>query len=102
MRSLLPERVASVTKRRKAPSCGERANTSLVIMRSTAVLISAGAGALPTISGISGGMPILLNERKIRNWTRQKGGRPQGRRLIQIDAEMDAGRAQLVVVGRAF
>jgi hypothetical protein len=47
-------------------------------------------------------MPIPLNERKIRNWTRQKGGRPQGRRLIQIDAEMDAGRAQLVVVGRAF
>jgi hypothetical protein len=71
-------------------------------MRSTAVLISAGAGALPTVSGISEGMPIPLNERKIRNWTRQKGGRPQGRRPIQINAEMDAGRGQLVVVGRAF
>jgi len=39
---------------------------------------------------------------KIANWTRQKGGRPWGHRLIQIDAELDAGRAQLVVDGETF
>jgi hypothetical protein len=42
-------------------------------MRSTAVLISAGAGALPTVSGISGGMPIPLNETKNSKLDAAKG-----------------------------
>src|SRR3954453_19338740 len=102
MRSLLPDNVASVTNRRKAPSCGERANTSLAIMRSTAALISAGAGAFPIVSGISG-MPIPLEKKE--NPETGRGKRAEGchcHRLTQIDAELDASRAQLVVVGRAF
>src|ERR1700755_68713 len=101
MRSLLPESVASVTKRRNAPSCGERLNTSLAIMRSTAALISAGTGALPTVSGISG-MPIPLGKKEKVETGRGKRADGPSSRLLQINAEMDADRAQLVVDGRAF
>jgi hypothetical protein len=71
-------------------------------MRSTAVLISAGAGAFPTVSGISD-TPIPLEKQK--DSETERGKTADGclcRRLIQIDDELDAGRAQLVVDGGTF
>jgi hypothetical protein len=48
MRSLLPCSTASTTKRRNAPSCGERPNASLTIMQSTVARISSRLGASST------------------------------------------------------
>jgi hypothetical protein len=47
-------------------------------------------------------MPIPLDERKISKLHAAKRWTGRSRHLIQINAEMDADRAQLVVVGPAF
>ena len=57
MRSLLPCSTDSTTKRRNAPSCGERLKSSLAIMRSSWARTSSGAGRLLVASSIVLGIP---------------------------------------------